>query len=63
MHFDILFFFFFVTFMGFSGSSDGKESGFDPWDGKIPLEKGMTTHSIILALRFHGQRSLVGYSP
>ena len=28
-----------------------------------PLEKGMATHSSILAWRFHGQRSLVGPSP
>ena len=28
-----------------------------------PLEKEMATHSIILAWRIHGQRSLVGYSP
>ena len=28
-----------------------------------PLEKGMVTHSSILAGEFHGQRSLVGYSP
>ena len=27
------------------------------------LEKGMTSHSSILAWRIHGQRSLVGYSP
>ena len=27
------------------------------------LEKGMATYSSILAWRFHGQRSLVGYSP
>ena len=41
----------------FPGVSDGKESacsvgdppGFDPWVGKIPLEKGMATHSSILA--------------
>ena len=26
------------------------------------LEKGMATHSSILAAEFHGQRSLVGYS-
>jgi len=26
-------------------------------------EKGAATHSNILAGRFHGQRSLVGYSP
>ena len=31
---------------------------------KDPLEKGMTTHSSILAWNTpHGQRSLVGYSP
>jgi len=28
-----------------------------------PLEKGITTHSIFLSGEFHGQRSLVGYSP
>ena len=27
------------------------------------LEKGMATHSSILAWEFHGQRSLAGYSP
>ena len=27
-----------------------------------PLQKGMATHSSILAGEFHGQRSLVGYS-
>ena len=30
---------------------------------KDPVEKGMTTHSIILAGEFHGQRNLAGYSP
>ena len=28
-----------------------------------PLEKGMSTHSSILAREFQGQRSLAGYSP
>ena len=28
-----------------------------------PLEKGMATHSSIFHGEFHGQRSLVGYSP
>ena len=28
-----------------------------------PLEKGMATHSSIFPGEFHGQRSLVGYSP
>jgi len=28
-----------------------------------PLEKGMATHSVFLPEEFHGQRSLVIYSP
>ena len=43
---------------GFPVGSDGKESacycgrpGFDPWGGEDPLEKGMATHSRILAWR------------
>ena len=31
--------------------------------GKDLLEKGMATHSTVLAGEFHGQRSLAGYSP
>ena len=27
------------------------------------LEKGMATHSSVLAWKIHGQRSIVGYSP
>ena len=30
---------------------------------KDPLEKGLATHSSILAGELHGQKSLVGYSP
>ena len=30
---------------------------------KDPLEKAMATHSSVLAWKFHGQRSLLGYSP
>ena len=32
-------------------------------DLEDPLEKGMATHSSILAGEFHGQRSLMGDSP
>ena len=32
-------------------------------DWEDPLEKGMATHSSILAWRIHGQRNLAGYSP
>ena len=45
----------------FPGGTSGKEPacqcrrrkrrGFDPWVGKIPLEKGMATHTSILAWR------------
>jgi len=34
--------------------------GFDPWVGKIPLEKGMATHSSIFAWKIPWTRSLVG---
>ena len=30
---------------------------------EVSLEKGMATHSSILAGKFHGQRSLAGYCP
>ena len=32
-------------------------------DRENPLEKEMATHSSILDGKFHGQKSLVGYSP
>ena len=59
----------YMYMQGFPCGSHYKEfacSAEDP--GLIPglgrsLEKGMATHSIILAGEFHGQRSLVGYSP
>ena len=45
----------------------GKESAFQcrrhKRCGFNPLEKEMATHSSIVARKFHGQRSLVGYSP
>ena len=34
-----------------------------PLGGEDALEKEMITHSSILACKFHGQRSLMGYSP
>ena len=39
------------------------ETRFDPWIRKISLEKGMATHSSILAKEFHRQKNLAGYSP
>ena len=41
-----------------------KETWVQSLDQEDPLEKGMATHSSILAMEeFHGQRSLAGYSP
>ena len=37
--------------------------GFNPWVGKIPLEKRMATTPVFLPGEFHGQRSPTGYSP
>ena len=56
--------------MGFPGGSDGKSvclqcrrSGFDPWFGKIPWKRKWQPTPVFLLGKFHGQRSLVGYSP
>ena len=40
----------------------GGDAGLIP-ESEWSLEKGMGTHSSILAWKIHGQRSLVGYSP
>ena len=51
------------------GGSDSKESACNAGDlgliagSENPLEKGMATHSSILAWRIQGWRSLVSYSP
>ena len=58
------------VFLGFPGGSDGKESACNEGDlGLIPgwenpLEKETpTSRSVLWPREFHGQRSLVGYSP
>ena len=55
---------------GFSGGSDSKEScqqcqrpGFNPSVGKIPWRREWLHTSVFLPGEFHGQRSLVSYSP
>ena len=40
-----------------------QESWVQPLGQEDPLEKGMATHSNILAWRIHGQWSLASYSP
>ena len=37
--------------------------GFDPWVGKISWRRGWLSTAVFLPGEFHGQRSLVGYSP
>ena len=37
--------------------------GFDPWVGKIPWRRKWQPTPVFLPGEFHGQRSLVGYSP
>ena len=55
---------------GFPGGSDGKESacnagdqGLIPGLGRCPGEREWRPTAVFLLGEFHGQRSLVGYSP
>ena len=52
------------------GSGSGKESpcqfrrhGFNPWVRKIPWRRKWQSTPLFLPGKFHGQRSLAGYSP
>ena len=54
----------------FPDCSDGKastcnvgDSGFEPWVGKIPWRRKWQPTPVLLPRKFHGWRSLVGYSP
>ena len=56
--------------MDFPGGSDGKESvcnpghlGSIPGSGRSPGEGKWQPTTVFLLEEFHGQRSLVGYSP
>ena len=40
-----------------------RRHGFDPWVKKIPWSRKWQPTTVFLPGRFHGQRSLVGYSP
>ena len=57
---------------GFPGDSVGKEPlpmqetqghGFNPWVRKIPWRRKWQPFPVFLPGKFHGQRSLAGYSP
>ena len=50
----------------FSGKEpvcQGRRPGFDPWVRKIPWRRKWQPTSVFLPGKFHGQRSLGGYSP
>ena len=54
----------------FPGGLDSKESacndrrlGFNPWVRKIPWRREWLPTPVFLPGEFHGQRTLVGYSP
>ena len=40
-----------------------RETGFDPWVGKIPWRRKWQSTPVFLPGESHGQRSLAGYSP
>ena len=56
-----------ICILGFSHGSDSKEStckaGNLAWVGKIPWRRAWQLTPVFLSREFHGQRSLVGYSP
>ena len=56
--------------MSFPGGSNREEfacnageTGFDPWVGKMPWRRKWLLIPVFFLGEFHGQRSLVGYSP
>jgi len=40
-----------------------RETRFNPWVGKIPWRRKWQSTPVLLPGKFHGLRSLVGYSP
>jgi len=58
---------------GFPGVPSGKEPacqcrrhrrpGFNPWIGKTPWRRERQPAPVFLPRKFHGQKSLAGYSP
>ena len=60
----------FSAFLGFPGGSDGKESACKVGDvglnlglGRFPWRRKWQPPPVFLTRKFHGQRSLEGYSP
>ena len=46
-----------------TASQGDMRCGFNPWVGKIPWRRERLPTPVFLPEEFHGQRSLVGYSP
>ena len=42
---------------------EARETGFNPWVRKIPWSRKWQPTPVLLPGKFHGQRSLAGYSP
>ena len=40
-----------------------RRPGFNPWVGKIPWRRAWPPTPVLLPGEFHGERSMVGYSP
>ena len=75
-HIPIIFYKYFLTFIASLVAQTVKASacsagdpgfnpwpGFDPWVGKIPWRRKWQPNLVLLPGKFHGLRSLVGYSP
>ena len=59
-----------VRTLGFPGSTvvrnlpaSARDTEFNAWAGKIPWSRKWQLTPVFLPGKFHGQRSLVGYSP
>ena len=48
---------------GKESACQGRRCSFDPWVGKIAWRRKWQPTPVFLPGKFHGQRSLVGYSP
>ena len=46
-----------------ANAGDTRERGFDPRVGKVPWRRKWQPTPVFLPGKFHGQKSLVGYSP
>ena len=50
-------------YSGIKSTWKSRRCGFDPWVGKIPWSGKWQPASVFLPRKFHGQRSVAGYSP